>query len=50
MIAVAFLWQPIHEQVEIKQALVMHFIAPYILLLIAEVFMVQRLLKSEPHP
>ena len=48
MIAVAFLWRPIHEQVEIKQALVMHFMAPYILLLIAEVVMVQRLLKSEP--
>jgi len=47
MIAVAFLWRPIHNQVEIKQALVMHFMAPYIVLLIVEVIMVQRLLKSE---
>lgn len=46
MIAVAFLWAPLHEPEANKEGIVLQFMLPYIILLIAEVYEVQKLLKA----
>lgn len=44
MVATAFLWQPLHHHIGPKAPIILHFMAPYLLMLLAEVAAVKRLL------
>lgn len=46
MIAVAFLWEPLHAPEANKEGIVLQFMLPYIILLVAEVYEVQKPLKA----
>lgn len=46
MVAVVYLWGPLHQAQANKEGIVLQFMLPYILLLIVEVYEVQKLLKA----
>jgi len=47
MLATAFLWFPLQSNPVLKEQIVLHFMTPYLLLLIWEVSQVYELLKNE---